>query len=51
MENNTEQEKINIIIDGNTVSLEEYQAVLRDPKIMLKEISKNNYKTLQRLYG
>lgn len=45
------KEEKNVIVDGNEISMFEYAAMLQNPKIKLKEISENNYKTLQRLHG
>ena len=45
------QEELIFIVDGKKVSLLEFQTLLKDPKIKLIELSKHNFKTLERLYG
>ncbi|HRR19529.1 MAG TPA: hypothetical protein P5332_10820 [Ignavibacteriales bacterium] len=45
------QEELTFIVDGKKVSLLEFQTLLKDPKIKLIELSKHNFKTLERLYG
>jgi len=45
------EEDSDFIIDGRPVSLKEFQTIRRDPKIRLIEISKHNFKTLERMYG
>jgi len=49
MEENKEVQEIHI--DGVLVSLMEFQQKSIDPNVRLKEISPNNYKTLQRMMG
>lgn len=45
------EQELLIMVDGKKVSLHEFNEISNNPKLKLKEISTNNYKTLSRLYG
>jgi hypothetical protein len=40
-----------ITVDGNTISLEQFQEMQKNPKIKLKEVAPNQYKTLTLMEG
>jgi len=44
-----EQKKLLVVVDGKKINLKEFNEMLINPKIRLKKISENEYKTLQRL--
>ena len=40
-----------ILVNGNSVSLQELQELQNDPNVRVIKISENNYKTLNKLNG
>jgi len=41
----------NILVDGKKINTDEFQEMINNPKIRLKEIGKNKYKKLNKLEG